>query len=770
VLTERNSGSNRRRFVRKLLGLAAVGGLASVLLGRDVGEVRAVTQTSGQLAYFTDNAGTLQSYPSILDANGNVAFASNTATGGNATVGGGAGNAASGQYSTVGGGQSNGAILFASTVGGGALNKAGGEWSTVGGGVNNTASGYISTVGGGNQNTAGGSESTVAGGLSNTASNQYATVAGGFSGAATSYGSTVGGGVLNTAAGPVGASTVGGGYGNKAGGIGLGYTFVGGGSQNTAQGDYSTVGGGESNTASNQYATVAGGFSGAATGDSSTVGGGNGNRASNTYATVAGGLSGAATGVASTVGGGANNVASGSGATVGGGVLNTATGESSTVGGGNGNTASADWATVGGGLSGAATYLYATVGGGQENTASGPSATVGGGGGNKAGGSDATVGGGQLNSAGGTFSTVPGGYLNRAFADQSFAAGTQAVVSGAYTGAFVWADSYGLDFPAVAANEFAIRAVGGVRLVTGVAQSGITRQLTVSPSGFLGVSTSGASTPQYAFDLHTPGSSSAQMHISSAGADSGGYLTSANAGNLFMAGGAAWNGSAWVAKSSTSYQYGGGPSGVRFFFDTGLTVGGTYAPTTRMFIGPTGNVGIGMSTQPGHLLQLGLDDAAKPSTNTWTIASDGRLKDPESIEPFTEGSELIRRLPQPVWFRYRKDSGLPSDRRVAGWVAQDIATVAPFMVRRTKQKLALSDPDETDTLSLNTNELPYALVNSVREILERVEEKDRENAEILEQLRETRLRNTELKAESDCMKIEITKLKQLIDSRARLTG
>jgi hypothetical protein len=129
-----------------------------------------------------------------------------------------------------------------------------------------------------------------------------------------------------------------------------------------------------------------------------------------------------------------------------------------------------------------------------------------------------------------------------------------------------------------------------------------------------------------------------------------------------------------------------------------------------------------MSTAPAHLLQLGLDDAAKPSTNTWTIASDGRLKDPESIEPFTEGIDFIRRLPQPVWFRYRKETGLPSDRRVAGWVAQDIAPVAPFMVRKTRQRLRESDPEETETLSLNTNELPYALVNFAKEVLQRQEE------------------------------------------------
>jgi hypothetical protein len=453
----------------------------------------------------------------------------------------------------------------------------------------------------------------------------------------------------------------------------------------------------------------------------------NNNIATASGATVGGGVSGAATGVYATVAGGFNNTAGAGSATVGGGASNTANGSEATIGGGGANQASAASATVGGGFSNVAGGTNATIGGGNNNFATVSGATVGGGHLNAARALLATIGGGETNTVSGAYATIPGGFFNSAGAENSLAAGSRATVQSAHHGAMLFSDdtfaASGVTFQSTQADEFAVRAIGGVRFVTGVDSFGnTTRQLTVSSSGLLGLSTSGASTPAYALDLRSPGKSGAQMHISPADADSGGYLTSANAGNLFMSAGAAWNGSAWVAKSSTSYQYGGGVAGVRFFFDTGLTVGSTYTPTTRMFIGPTGHVGIGMSTAPAHLLQLGLDDAAKPSTNTWTIASDGRLKDPESIEPFTEGSEFIKRLPQPVWFRYRKESGLPSDRSVAGWIAQDLASVAPFMIRRTKQKLRESDLEETETLSLNTNELPYALVNSTKELLHRQEE------------------------------------------------
>jgi predicted nuclease with TOPRIM domain len=80
---------------------------------------------------------------------------------------------------------------------------------------------------------------------------------------------------------------------------------------------------------------------------------------------------------------------------------------------------------------------------------------------------------------------------------------------------------------------------------------------------------------------------------------------------------------------------------------------------------------------------------------------------------------------------------------VAGWVAQDMASVAPFMVRRTKQKLKEADSEETETLSLNTNELPYALVNSVKELIDyrehtskRIRRLEKENRQLREARRE----------------------------------
>jgi hypothetical protein len=87
---------------------------------------------------------------------------------------------------------------------------------------------------------------------------------------------------------------------------------VGGGSTNTASGQYATVGGGFGNTASGNYASVAGGEQNVATtNDHTTVGGGALNRASGFFSTVGGGVGNTASGNYATVAGGYSNTTSG---------------------------------------------------------------------------------------------------------------------------------------------------------------------------------------------------------------------------------------------------------------------------------------------------------------------------------------------------------------------------------------------------------------------------------------------------------------------------
>ncbi len=167
-----------------------------------------------------------------------------------------------------------------------------------------------------------------------------------------------------------------------------------------------------------------------------------------------------------TVGGGANNQAGDNAGT-------TSDRPYATVGGGQSNTASNWYATVGGGASNTASGSLATVGGGASNTASGSWATVGGGYNNTASNWYATVGGGASNTASGSWATVGGGHGNTAAGNYSFVVGSRAKnADPTHNGVFIFADSNNFDFPSTAANQFRVRATGGVQFVSAIDGSG----------------------------------------------------------------------------------------------------------------------------------------------------------------------------------------------------------------------------------------------------------------------------------------------------------
>lgn len=268
---------------------------------------------------------------------------------------------------------------------------------------------------------------TIAGGLDNRAADR-ATVAGGSGNIADGIRASIGGGFENTATGE--SSTIGGGYGNLAGGI---ESVVSGGLDNNASGWDAAIGGGSGNVANYHLATVAGGSYNKATSLNAAVGGGDYNEATGAYAVIAGGSGNEASGLNTAIAGGAGNDVSGAHSIIGGGLANHVTGTFSSVLGGLDN------------LAGTATDDHALY---------------------------ATVGGGAYNTAGGLASTVAGGLSNTAGGDYSFAAGRRARIDAQGVGAFLFADSSDFDFTSAAPNEFAVRATGGVRLVTAIDSSG----------------------------------------------------------------------------------------------------------------------------------------------------------------------------------------------------------------------------------------------------------------------------------------------------------
>lgn len=123
--------------------------------------------------------------------------------------------------------------------------------------------------------------------------------------------------------------------------------------------------------------------------------------------------------------------------------------------------------------------------------------------------------------------------------------------------------------------------------------------------------------------------------------------------------------------------------------------------------GSTGNVGLG-TTSPGGKFELSVDQGRKPSTNTWTIPSDVRLKNIDG--PYTKGlSEIL--LLNPITYHYknvdhRQFDSLTLNTQSIGFSAQDVQQVFPEAVGQ----------DGDGYLNLNIHAILIAQVNAIKEL------------------------------------------------------
>ena len=122
----------------------------------------------------------------------------------------------------------------------------------------------------------------------------------------------------------------------------------------------------------------------------------------------------------------------------------------------------------------------------------------------------------------------------------------------------------------------------------------------------------------------------------------------------------------------------------------------------------TGNMGLGIA-DPSYQLQLSENSAAKPTSNTWTVASDVRLK--ENISDYTAGLNDILMI-HPVWFTYNGEAGMPKETGV-GVLAQEIREIAPYMVNTWQYQSP--EGDKKSYLGVDNGAMTYMLINAVKE-------------------------------------------------------
>lgn len=153
------------------------------------------------------------------------------------------------------------------------------------------------------------------------------------------------------------------------------------------------------------------------------------------------------------------------------------------------------------------------------------------------------------------------------------------------------------------------------------------------------------------------------------------------------------------------------------------------------------NVGIGTSS-PSALLQLSSDNAVKPSTSTWTIGSDQRLK--KDVHSFTDGWNVLKYI-NPVWFTYNGEAETPLGETSMGTIAQDLQKVAPYMV--SSWKYSDDKGKATEYLAANYHALFFILTNTVKEQHVKIDSISELNTKLQAQINILQTDNAQIKSQ-----------------------
>ena len=186
-------------------------------------------------------------------------------------------------------------------------------------------------------------------------------------------------------------------------------------------------------------------------------------------------------------------------------------------------------------------------------------------------------------------------------------------------------------------------------------------RLVIDSSGRVGIGTTSPSSL-----LHTSAGSDNELQIQSTG--------SGGAGNTRLR--------LRSATSTTTYDYylQGDASGDFRLYDAKNA-------TDRLRIDSSGRLLVG-TVSGSYQLQLSTDSAGKPSTNTWTIVSDERIKEEIELADLDLCYEAVKNIPLKR-FKWKDEVYTEEqayDRRKLGWIAQDVEAVFPKAVRQHEFK------------------------------------------------------------------------------------
>jgi len=124
-------------------------------------------------------------------------------------------------------------------------------------------------------------------------------------------------------------------------------------------------------------------------------------------------------------------------------------------------------------------------------------------------------------------------------------------------------------------------------------------------------------------------------------------------------------------------------------------------------------------TAPTYQLQLSTNSAGKPTSNTWTIVSDRRIK--KDIEPFTDGLDILTKI-NPVSYKLNGKAGTPENATGISIIAQDVKDIIPYAISTYKAKLEPVDTQETELYNFDSSSLTFVTINAIKEQQKQIED------------------------------------------------
>lgn len=186
-------------------------------------------------------------------------------------------------------------------------------------------------------------------------------------------------------------------------------------------------------------------------------------------------------------------------------------------------------------------------------------------------------------------------------------------------------------------------------------------------------------------------------------------------------------------------------------------------------IGFTNSARLGVNTSSPNANLSVSGTASKTGGGSWAAFSDRRVK--KDITEFKDGLSLITNI-KPVRFRYNGLGGNTEDGKdYVGVIAQDVQSVAPYMVYSVHKKLRDTDATDTDLLMYDGSALTYILVNAIKEqqqIIDRLSTQENEqNKKIAEFKKEIFLLNEKQGHEIAILKKQMEEIKKILGLEAK---